>query len=104
MFFLAFFLFLVKNQHVIKIKIKQFDFDLLNPSVFEHKVVVAYINTSKTNFDFNFEAAIYINLEVKRSCQLKRLLLNTCKLVIGKKIINNQDSNIQSRLQCIDIL
>ena len=64
----------------------------------KYSAVGDYINTMKTTFDLNFD--LYqavkqhgrINIKVlKRSCQLKSVSLNTCKFVIRKKSLNNQN-------------
>ena len=62
-----------------------------------------YINTMKTTFDFNFDLyqavkQIHRNEEVKRSCLLKNLSMNTFKIVIHKKVVNNENLNKKSSL------
>ena len=47
-----------------------------------HRVVVAYINTMKTTLDFNFN----LYQDFKHG-------MNTRKLVIRKKLVNNQNLN-----------
>jgi len=51
--------------------------------ILSNTVVIAYINTTKTTFDFNFDLyqalkqhGYHINMTTKWSCQLKNLLFN----------------------------